>query len=267
MLLNRKKCPNCGAYYDPTLEKCPECHKHNELYLDRQITDKVAFMHPVAQIGLFLGGFSYAGMLLIQIIVSLVILSFINDKEVLNAALITSTYILMLGGLFFIVFFTRRQHFFSKYKRKIDYIYGVAYAVTLVLVGLLVSNLVSIFYQASDNVNQQAATSFSKNYPILAFFVIGILGPICEELTYRVGLYSFLRRINKYLALAVTTIVFALIHFDFEAKDMINELWSIPSYLVAGAILTLAYEHRGPACSMLAHVLYNVFAFTMILAQ
>lgn len=267
MLLNRKKCPNCGAYYDPTLEKCPECHKHNELYLDRQITDKIAFMHPIAQIGLFLGGFSYAGMLLIQIIVSLIVLSFINDKEVLNATLITSTYILMLAGLFFIVFFTRRQHFFNKYKRKIDYIYGVGYAIMLVLVGLLVSNLVSIFYQASDNVNQQAAASFSKNYPILAFFVIALLGPICEELTYRVGLYSFLRRINKYLALTVTTIVFALIHFDFEATDMVNELWSIPSYLVAGAILTLAYEHRGPACSMLAHVLYNVFAFTMILAQ
>ena len=71
MLLKNKKCPNCGAYYDPTLGKCPECHKHNELYLNREINDKVAFMHPVAQIGLFLGGFSYTGMLLIQIIFAL----------------------------------------------------------------------------------------------------------------------------------------------------------------------------------------------------
>ena len=65
----------------------------------------------------------------------------------------------------------------------------------------------------------------------------------------------------------MTVIVFAFIHFDFDAADMANELWAIPSYIVAGAVLTLAYEHRGPACSMTAHVLYNIFAFLTILAS
>ena len=267
MLLKRKKCPNCGAYYDPTLEKCPECHKHNELYLNREISDKPAFMHPIAQIGLFLGGFSITGMFIIQLLIALLLKNAIPDAGRFEAVLISCTYILMLGGLFFIIFFTRREHFFSKYKRKIDYIYGLAYAITLIFVGSLVGNLTSLFYQVTDNVNQSTAVDFSKNYPLLAFFVIGILGPICEELTYRVGLYSFLRRINKYLAFIITVIVFALIHFDFEAKDMINELWSIPSYLAAGIVLTLAYAHRGPACSMIAHVCYNIFAFLLILAS
>ena len=267
MLLKRKKCPNCGAYYDPTLEKCPACHKHNELYLNRQINDKIAFMHPITQIGLFLGGFSFAGMLIIQIILAILLKSSFNDKNAYEAVIISCTYILMMGGLGFIVFFTRKNHFLSKYKRKIDYIYGLAYAITLILVGSLVANFISIFHQVNDNTNQSAAVSFSHNYPLLAFFVIGFLGPICEELTYRVGLYSFLRRINIYLAFIVTTIIFALIHFDFEAIDMVNELWSIPSYIVAGAILTLAYEHRGPACSMTAHVCYNIFAFLVILAS
>ena len=267
MLLKHKKCPNCGAYYDPTLKKCPSCHKHNELYLDRQINDKIAFMHPAAQIGLFLGGFAFAGMLLIQIILALFLKNRIQDKNTLDAVMISCTYILMIGGLWFIVFFNRRKHFFSKYRRKIDYIYGFAYAITLVLVGSLVSNFISIFHQVSDNANQSTAVIFSKSYPLLAFFVIGILGPVCEELTYRVGLYSFLRRINKYLAFIVTVIVFAFIHFDFESADIINELWSIPSYITAGTILTLAYEHRGPACSMVAHVCYNIFAFLIILAS
>ena len=267
MLLKRKKCPNCGAYYDPTLEKCPSCHKHNELYLNREINDKIAFMHPVAQIGLFLGGFSYAGMLIIQIIISLFVRSAITDKTAFEAALISCTYILMLGGLGFIVFWTRRQHFLSKFTRKIDYIYGLAYMITIILVSSLVGTFTSLFHEVSDNVNQSTAVVFSKNYPLLAFFVIGILGPLCEELTYRVGLYSFLRRINKYLAFIITIIVFTLIHIDFEATDIVNELWSIPSYVAAGAVLTLAYEHRGPACSMTAHVCYNIFAFLTILAS
>ena len=267
MLLKRKKCPNCGAYYDPTLEKCPACHKHNELYLNREINDKIAFMHPVAQIGLFLGGFALAGMLIIEIIFTLLLKNAFTDKTALESTVLSCTYITMLGGLGFIVFLTRRKHFLSKYTRKIDYIYGLAYMLTLILVSSLVSAFVALFHEATDNVNQSTAVVFVKNYPLLAFFVIGILGPLCEELTYRVGLYSFLRRINKYLAFIVTIIVFALIHFDFDAIDMVNELWALPSYIVAGAILTLAYEHRGPACSMAAHVCYNIFAFLTILAS
>ena len=267
MLLKHKKCPNCGAYYDPTLEKCPSCHKHNELYLDRQINDKVAFMHPIAQLGLFLGGFSFAGMLILELIVGILLAGLIKDETTLECIVISCTYILMIGGLSFIILYTRRKHFFSKYKRQIDYIYGFAYAITLILVGSLVTNFISLFHEVTDNVNQSTAIVFSKNYPLLAFFILGIVGPICEELTYRVGLYSFLRRINKYLALAVTTVVFALIHFDFTADDIINELWSLPSYVAAGAILTLAYEHRGPACSMTAHVCYNIFAFLVMLAS
>ena len=62
-------------------------------------------------------------------------------------------------------------------------------------------------------------------------------------------------------------VVFAFIHFDFEAigtPEIVEELWSLPSYLVSGLILTIAYEHRGPACSMTAHVLYNLFAFALM---
>ena len=222
MLLRSQKCPNCGAYHDPTLEKCPGCHKTNELYLNREINNKIVFMHPIAQIGMFIAGFALAGMLVAD--------------------------------------------FFTKYKRGLDYIYGIGYALTIVIVSMIVGAIISIFHTPADNNNQAAAVAVAKNYPIIAFFLLGFLGPICEELTYRVGLYSFFRRINKYLAFGVTIVVFALIHFDFGATDIINELWSLPSYLISGFILTLAYEHRGPACSMTAHVLYNIFAFLIMLA-
>ena len=217
MLLKNKKCPNCNAYYDPTLEKCPVCHKHNELYLNREISNHVAFMHPLIQIGLFLAGFAYIGMLVASIFVALFFnKNTITDENLLDAILITGAYLVMFIGLSCLIVFTRRKYFFSKYTRGIDYIYGLAYAITLVLVSSILGNIISIFHQVSNNVNQDAAESFTVNYPILAFFIVGIIGPVCEELTYRVGLYSFLRRINKYLALAVTCIVFAFIHFNFE---------------------------------------------------
>ncbi len=265
MLLEYKKCSNCDAYYDPTLKECHICHKKNELYLEKQIPRHITFMHPLAQGGLFLGGFSYAGMLLLDILIALIATQFTSDKSVLVAIANSTVYVLLLIGLLSIVIFTRRKYFFEGYTKGLNYVYGLGYAITLVLIGSAFSSIVSIFHEVSDNVNQTAAIEYAQNYPIIAFFVVGIIGPVCEELTYRVGLYSFLRRINKYLAFAVTTIIFAFIHFNFDSADIVNEFWSLPSYLLAGFILTLAYEHRGPACSMTAHVLYNVFAFLIIL--
>ena len=265
MLFRNKKCPNCETYYEPTLEKCPGCHKTNELYLNREITNKIVFMHPIAQIGMFLAGFALAGMLVSELIISNFVVLIPGDDVLKQTLLLLFTYLSMLGGLAAIVLTTRRKHFFSKYRRGLDYVYGIGYAITIVLVSIIIGAIITIFHTPADNNNQAAAVAVAKNYPIIAFFLLGFLGPICEELTYRVGLYSFFRRINKYLAFGVTIVVFALIHFDFGAEDIINELWSLPSYLISGFILTLAYEHRGPACSMTAHVLYNIFAFLMML--
>ena len=270
MLLNSKKCPNCETYYDPTLKECPNCHKSNELYQERKVCERIVFFDFKAQIGLFLIGFGFVGMLLSEIIVSYFIPLINGDDLYKKTILLLLTYLMMFLGLMVIVLTTRRKEFFSKYKRPFDYAFGVVYAIAIVTASLLLSAFISFFHTVEDSANQESAVLISKNYPIIAFFVLGLLGPICEELTYRVGLYSFLRRINKYLAFIVTTIVFASIHFDFEAirtPNIIEELWALPSYLVSGFILTLAYEHRGPACSMSAHILYNIFAFSMMLMR
>lgn len=264
MLIKWKKCPNCDTYHDPTLEKCPNCYKHNELYLNREISNNVAFLHPIAQIGMFLAGFSYVGMLLAELLAGIICKTFFADDLAWKTSTISVTYLFMLIGLIMIVISTRRDYFFKKYTRGLDYIYGLGYAITLVLVSSIIGNLVSIFYTPEVNANQSIAIEIANAYPILAFFVMGLLGPICEELTYRVGLYSFFRRINKWLALGVTAFIFALIHFSFDG-NIVDELWSFPSYLVSGVILTLAYEHRGPACSMTAHITYNIFAFILML--
>lgn len=264
MLFNSKKCPNCDTYYDPTLEQCPTCHKDNELYEQRTLSKNVVFFHPVAQIGLFLCGFAYGGMILAELLFTLCAFSF--ESSLLKTTLILLlTYLMMLGGVLSIAFLTRRKTFIKRYTRYQDYLFGGAYTLGLIFLGLIISFIMNIFQQTGNNTNQDAAIEIAKNYPIFGFIILCLLGPICEEMTYRVGLYSFFRRINKYVAMALTTIIFALIHFDFFAEDMITELISLPSYISAGLLLTIAYEHRGPACSMTAHILYNIFAFVLMI--
>ena len=261
MFLNKQKCPNCESYYDPTLQECPKCHKSNELYSQRDIPSSVAFFHPAAQIGLFLAGFAYFGMLFSQIITNLIFKGL--DKTLSSALVLFFSYLMMLGALLTIVFSTRRTMFFKKFTRPHDYLFGLAYAGGILGAGIVIGAIVNIFYQGIND-NQSSAINFANNYPLFAFFVICIFGPICEELTYRVGLYSFLRRINKVLAMVVTVLVFAFIHFDFTAENIVAELWSLPSYIACGLILTIAYEHRGPACSISAHMIYNSVALAFI---
>ena len=267
MLFKETKCPNCGAYHDPTLKQCPGCHNDNELFALNRLPKRVLFLHPIAQIAVFLIGFAYVGMLFGQLFFGIITVFTPWPEEIKSLVIVSLTYFVMLCGLLVVPLLTRRKLFISKYNNVTDYVYGVAYAVTIVAVGTIIASIIELFYKGGTNVNQTAAESIIINYPIIAFVVLGFIGPICEEFTYRIGLYSFLRRINKYLAFAITVIVFAFIHFDFTAENMIDELVSLPSYLACGFILTQAYEHRGPACSMTAHITYNLFACITVLLK
>ena len=262
MLLNKKKCPNCSCYYDPTLKECPNCHKTNELYEQRRVPDSMMFYHPASQIGLFLAGFAFVGMLISEVIASLFFAG-MADEGLSNALSILFTYLLMLGALLTIALSSRRNIFFEKFKRPFDYLYGLLYAIAIVLSGLIIGMIVSLFYKETNS-NQTIVEDMIGNYPIIAIALICFLGPVCEELTYRVGLHSFFRRINKVLSIVISTIVFAFIHYDFTAANYIAELWSLPSYLACGLILAIAYEHRGPACSIAAHITYNAIALIIV---
>lgn len=268
MLLFNKKCSNCQCYYDETLKECPDCHKSNELYASRDIPESIVFFHPFAQIGLFLCGFAYVGMLLCEVIFT-VFFSGIANETLRDCLILFFTYLLMLGGLLAITLTAkaRRKDFLKSFTRPLDYAWGAAFTGFMLIASLVIGMIVSIFYSGGPNANQEDAIKYVTNYPILMFFVTVFFGPICEELTYRVGLYTFLRRINKILAICVTAIVFAFIHFHFGAKDIAGELWSIPTYLACGALLSIAYEYHGPACSITAHMAFNLIAFLAIVVK
>jgi membrane protease YdiL (CAAX protease family) len=94
--------------------------------------------------------------------------------------------------------------------------------------------------------------------PYLSLLVLGLVGPFCEELAYRVGLFGLTRRVNIYLAYFVASVVFGLIHMhDFTS---VNEWLSFPDYLVAGAVLAVTYEKFGFGASYIAHATNNVFS-------
>ena len=264
-LYPKTRCPHCDTYHDRALNKCPKCQKYNDIFRIKRMPERAVFFHPFVQIGMFLVGFAFFGMFILEFIVSLFKDAFPGDNAFKSITFMTIIYSTMLVSLLVLALFTgRRKYFVEKYTNGIDYIYGIGYAVTVVMASVILGAIMSLFFKIDNNVNQDTIETVALSYPLFLIPVICIIGPLCEELTYRVGLFSFLRRYNKYVAFVVVSIVFAFIHFDFEAKDIVLEFQSLPTYIVTGFILTLAYEHRGPACSMTAHVLYNSYALLTV---
>ena len=265
MLFKNKICQNCGHAYDPALEYCPECFSRDEQYGNQKgFSKKQSYLPIVRQALLF--GLRWLGFQLLAIIVEIIYFSLAGGvpevMSVHDVTVINSVSYFILFGVLAAISFPCFKELTKSFKKGSSWLYGVGYGITLIVASIVYGAIIQMISPISDNANQTAVTAMINGYPLLSILVVGILGPVCEELTYRVGLLSFLSRINKKAAIIITCIVFGLIHFDFTSigtETFINELLNLPSYIIAGVILSLAYDHKGLSCSMTAHIINNLY--------
>lgn len=117
-----------------------------------------------------------------------------------------------------------------------------------------------------DNQNQAAIVLLVKDAPLISLITFGFLGPIVEEWTYRLGLFQYLKNRNRVLAYIITLTVFGLIHFDFTSTNLVNELFNLPMYLIAGAWFCFLYDRFGLKTAMATHITNNLLSVLVILA-
>lgn len=111
---------------------------------------------------------------------------------------------------------------------------------------------------ANDQAIREAMGSLSDSLPFLFFFMvtIGILGPILEELVFR-GFFKryFFQKKAKWLAMLVTSAVFALMHLNPLAPTVVEFFM----YAGLGVIMYHAYARRGKLeDAILVHILNNL---------
>ncbi len=251
------KCQQCQTMYDEAFNECPNCHAKNESQ-DSNFKHIQVLSWP-KQIGLFvmgLGGFELLGLIISAILVK----TGLVDKNVglANMLLNTLCYAILFISLLGIVN-KGIPKLLKSFKKLEPFIAGALCFVFILVTGALYSFILNVAgVKIANNDNQQAVTNSSNAFPILGYIIFGFIGPICEELTYRVGLFSFSKRISKWLAYPITIIVFSLIHFNFRAASLVNELYNLPYYILAAFALTFTYDKYGFAGSTFAHVLNNV---------
>jgi uncharacterized protein len=137
----------------------------------------------------------------------------------------------------------------------------------LILYGMLI--LAGIIYETlgivlEDNTNQDTITQLTIAFPFLSIITFVFLGPIAEEITYRLGLFGLLHRYNRWIAFILTALVFGFIHFDYGSSNYVNELLNMPLYILAGVVFAYIYEREGFEVATLTHIINNGFSIMII---
>ena len=270
MLFGKKNCTQCGSSYDIVESTCPACKCRDENFENLGIPKNILWLVTWKQLVCFAIGL--IGLNLISFIGSIFFYDYAQPSSPHYIQFITLVNVVryltcaVAIGCILIHDYHKFPPFLKKWQ---PWVIGIGFAGALLLSSALYSGLINLIHPTTANENQQIINKLIDTYPITCIFLLGFLGPIVEEFTYRVGLYSFFRRINKYAAYALTLVIFGLIHFDFSAGGdaMINELLNLPNYMISGFLLTLAYEKFGIACAVTAHVgnnLYGVVATILI---
>ena len=176
-----------------------------------------------------------------------------------DAALTFITYSILFVGLMAVILFDVPK-FLSQFKNWKAYVMGAGIGIGIIVFDIIYFNFVNLFYQSSVGGNETGIRSIIALYPVASILIFGFIGPACEELTYRVGLFGLCKKLNIVFAYIITGLVFGLIHFDFQSADLINELICLPTYIVPGVLFALCYDKFGFACSYVAHVTNNLWA-------
>ena len=280
MFQNKISCPSCHERIDAFDQVCPHCHSQNSEYDKTKLSRNAFNVSFVWQLVIFATG--WIGL---QIIASVIQVGFIVFGRVEIEQLTTNpnilgplefiTYFLEIIALLLIVVLSKNGiKFVRPFKSWQTYIFGALAFGALFIFDLLYSNLV-VPENIGDNQNQQLVIDITKAFPVLSIIVFGVVGPVCEELTYRVGLFGFLRRWNRVAAYIIGALFFAFIHFSLESvlkivaegtmEYFIIELWNIPAYIVCGFVLVATYDLFGFGASTVAHILNNVIGVIQIL--
>ncbi|MFA5481029.1 MAG: CPBP family glutamic-type intramembrane protease [Bacilli bacterium] len=269
-----RKCPHCGHIHDYALSVCPKCGNLSEGELVTTRFPNVIELAIVKQIMMFLIG--WGGLTLVSFLLSHIFLFYANntfDDPLLVSAFLKSdqisimhnliTYLTLFVGLLGLLWkdIIKILHSFKSLRALIS---GLSYG-ALLIVAVIAYNLViaATGYKISDNQNESSIVAMMTSYPLMSFIAFVLLGPIVEEITYRLGLFSLIHRLNRPLAYIVTMLVFGVIHMSFNGETIINELINLPSYIIAGTILTYTYEKEGFAASTYAHILNNLVSFLL----
>lgn len=133
---------------------------------------------------------------------------------------------------------------------------------------ILLNSLAAYLSQVDQSVNQTSLIEYLKHLPWLILFQALFYAPIIEEIMFRGLLYRFFHRYSRFWAIFVSSLLFGFAHVSGSLfTGNFNDLWFLPTYMVLGYFLALAYERTDSLyTSMTLHLLNNLIGLWSISA-
>lgn len=219
-----------------------------------------------------------------SLILMILKLTNINDESLLSSLHNLITYIILLVGLLFVTSKDLKEELGLVIKDKKTLIYnvfasyGVLYVINAVINALITNltyygNIVGRllgqnFEIISTSTNQSELVELIRSpYGWMILLTAGFIGPICEELVFRKGIFSICK--SKEGALLISSVAFAAIHIisaigSFNAISLI--VMTLP-YLFSG--VAFGYIYIKNDCNIwiptIVHALSNIISILAIL--
>ena len=155
---------------------------------------------------------------------------------------------------------------------------GLLYAVILYIAAIITSLVTTIIFGGAEtNANQTSINELMVASPVLGFIFVVIAAPIIEELIFRYYLFGAISKKNVVLAFIASSLGFGLIHMissfaNYAAggalSELLNDLKTLPDYVVAGALFSFFYYKRKHiSYTIFAHMIYNGFVTLLMLSS
>ncbi len=269
----KKECPNCHQTVDKVFPKCPNCHEDFSLDAIQEQFKNLTPLGPIKEISVFLFGF--LGLQILSLIFQALLVSLTQSilwnggltgaslLEAMNryfqsvdclTLLNYGTYIIAL--LILLLFLWKDCFRLLKTFKKKSILWGFLGGLIIFVISYLLTLFLSIWAETSEN--QETSNAMMASYPVLVTIMSVIFIPFFEEATYRLGLFTFLKRIHPLVAYLGSMIIFGLIHIhDFGS---LNEWLNFPVYALGGLCFGFIYDRFGFGASYLAHGTYNLIA-------
>ena len=261
MYFKKTRCTGCDSPFDEMLDYCPICGRRNDTHNDFKRRHPLTFIPWYRELILIC-----VGLLILNLIFSVVFAFAYKEDPSRGLMLINTASYMSFFVICLIVMFPYIRDLLSRFKIPLAYMWaGIGFA-TLIGFSVTYGMISKIIYPGiGEGGNQSLVSDMVIRYPLISILVVGIIGPICEEIAYRVGLFTLLRRVHPSLAYIGTAIIFGLIHFDFMSNDLLTEIILLQNYIFAGLCFSFIYDKKGFAASTLAHISNNLFSIMAIL--
>lgn len=146
----------------------------------------------------------------------------------------------------------------------------LGFVVYFLLSAIIVPQVIAIFHPVSESANNLKQGNLLLRYPVLFTLNVVLIGPLIEELVFRVGIFRALRKYSLLLAVLGSSLLFGFIHV-FEAvviQHNMAELWNLIPYFVSGIWLATLYEKRKNILIPLSvHMIANLLGALLTLNQ